>query len=79
MADSDTDQVELTVQRMAELHARHVEAQTAMQRHVSRVTRWLSTPRAVPIGVERMFAWLALNRADRLFGMSRRFRETNRG
>ena len=69
MADSDTDQVELTVQRMAELHARHVDAQTPMQRHVSRATRWLSTPRAVPIAVGLVFAWLALNRAGLFFGM----------
>ena len=57
----EADHIELTVQRMAELHACHVDAQTPMQRHVSRATRWLSTPRAVPGAIGLVLVWIVVN------------------
>ncbi len=70
MADEprEIDQVETTVQRMAELHAQRVEAQTPMQRRVSQAPRWLSRPRALPIAAALVLAWIAVNSAGRVLG-----------
>jgi hypothetical protein len=49
MNQSEHDHVELTVQRMADLHAAHLEAQSDLQRNVSRLTLALSRPRVLAI------------------------------
>ena len=66
---SELDQIEATVQRMADMHARHVEAQTPVQRRISRATRWLSKPLALPIVGTLVVAWVAINHIAALIGL----------
>jgi uncharacterized membrane protein len=63
MADTDdaNDHVEMTVQRMAELHAQQLEAQSALQRRVSRLIMALSRPRAVVIAAGLVLLWMLAN------------------
>jgi uncharacterized membrane protein len=61
MTEPDTDHVEMTVQRMAELHARHLEAQSPLQRWVTRWTAALSRPRVSAVLVATILTWVLLN------------------
>jgi len=59
--DAPSDHVEMTVQRMAELHAQQLDAQSPLQRRVSRLTLTLSRPRAVVIAVGLVLVWMLLS------------------
>lgn len=63
MAEEDVprDHVEMTVQRLAELHAKELETQSPLQRRVSRLTLTLSRPRAVVIAVGLVLVWMLLS------------------
>ena len=63
MADvePEDDPVELTVRRMAELHSAHNEAQSRLQRSVSRLTRSLSQPLAVAVALLVVLVWIGVN------------------
>ena len=59
--DAPSDHVEMTVQRMAELHAQQLDAQSPLRRRVSRLTLTLSRPRAVVIAVGLALVWMLLS------------------
>lgn len=55
------DHVELTVQRMAELHADHEERATPLQRGVARLTASLARPRSLALALAIIVLWLLAN------------------
>ncbi len=61
MTDPDVDHIEMTVQRMAELHARHLEAQSPLQRWVTRLTASLSRPRVLAAIAFVIIVWMLAN------------------
>ena len=46
---------------MAELHAAHLEAQSKLQRSVSRLTRFISNPRIAAVGLAIVLLWVVSN------------------
>ena len=71
MADSEptADTVELTVQRMAELHAQHADAQSPLQRRVARLTATLARPGSLAVVVAIALLWILANMVAPVFGM----------
>ena len=61
MTAKEVNHVEMTVQRMAELHAQHVEAQSPLQRRVTRLTAALSRPRALAVVAALVLVWVLVN------------------
>jgi uncharacterized membrane protein len=61
MAAQDTDSVEMTIQRMAELHAAHLQSHSPLQRLVSRFTRTIYNPRAAAVVLLAVLLWVILN------------------
>ena len=72
MAEPDvpSDHVEMTVQRMAELHAQQLEGQSSLQRRVNRLILTLSRPRAVMIAVALVLLWMLVNLLIPRFGQT---------
>src|SRR5579875_1299317 len=68
-ADTPRDHVEMTVQRMAELHAQQLETLTPLQRRVSWLVRMASRPGAVAAASMLMLLWIAFNAAAPLLGI----------
>ena len=66
--ESDADHVELTVQRMAELHAQHYEKQSALQRRIARLTGLLARPLSLAVAGAIALAWIVANAAAPAFG-----------
>ena len=64
MVDPDAhDPVELTVRRMAEMHAEHHRSATPTQRWLARMTSRLSHPIALPLALAVVLLWMAANLA----------------
>ena len=59
--EHEDDPVELTVRRMAELHSAHNDAQSRLQRQVSRLTRLLAQPLAVGVALLVVLVWIGAN------------------
>ena len=55
------DHVELTVQRMAELHAAHREGASGLQKSVAKVTSAVGHPLAVLIALILVLTWIGVN------------------
>lgn len=67
--ESDADHVELTVQRMAELHAQHFEAQSGLQRRVARLTGVLARPTFLAGATGVAALWMLANTLTPMFGL----------
>lgn len=63
MSNTEADQVEETVQRLAELHEEHAREITPLQRRVIRITTTLGRTPALLTGLAIVLAWLAFNAA----------------
>jgi len=66
--DAPSDHIEMTVQRMAELHAQQLESQSPLQRKVTRLILTLSRPRAVVIAAGLVLLWMLVNILSPQFG-----------
>ena len=72
MADTSdaNDHVEMTVQRMAELHAQQLDAQSPLQRRVTRLIMALSRPRVVVVVAGLVVLWMLANLLAGRFGLT---------
>ena len=65
---ADDDHVELTVRRMAELHAAHVERASPLQRRVAHITSALAKPRTLALCFAVILVWVGANAAATRMG-----------